>query len=177
VLSGLSETEAGQLLDELWSLADIRPVGGRPAGEIAARLVRRGAAGSGTLSEEQAELIRRYLAIQGEPAGALDAAAKLAASAGADLSGAFVVWKERLAALAKAGVPLERARFEAGFGRAFSYYDGFLFDVVSDALGEDRAVAGGGRYDTLMTRLGAAGAPAAVGCMVRPGRAWTEAAE
>jgi ATP phosphoribosyltransferase regulatory subunit len=62
--------------------------------------------------------------------------------------------------------------FRAAFARGFGYYDGFLFEVRSAALGEDLPVAAGGRYDSLPARLGAAQASGAVGCMVRPGRAW-----
>ena len=63
---------------------------------------------------------------------------------------------------------------ETGFGRAFGYYDGFLFEVRSQALDPDSPVAGGGRYDTLLGRLGAESPSTgtAVGCMVRPARAW-----
>lgn len=178
LLAGLPEGEASDLLDELWSLAGIQPVGGRPASEIVSRLVRRGhAAAEAGLSDDQADLVRRYLAISGEPRGALDAIDKLAASAGAEVGAALDAWSRRLDAIERAGAPLARASFTASFGRAFGYYDGLLFDVVSAALGEDRPVAGGGRYDTLMVRLGAANAPGAVGCMVRPVRAWKEAVE
>jgi ATP phosphoribosyltransferase regulatory subunit len=177
VLAGLGEADAAQLLDELWSLAGIRPVGGRPASEIVGRLVRRGVGGATNLTEDQAEQVRRYLAIAGEPAAALDAIGKLAAAAGADLSADLDAWTGRLAALAAAGAPIAKARFDAGFGRGFGYYDGFLFDIVSDALGADRPVAGGGRYDGLLVRLGSTHPSGAVGCMVRPGRAWKEAAE
>jgi ATP phosphoribosyltransferase regulatory subunit len=64
------------------------------------------------------------------------------------------------------GLPLDEARFAAGFGRGFGYYDGFLFDIVSPALGEDRPVAGGGRYDGLLQTLGAPAPVPAVGCAV-----------
>ena len=46
-------------------------------------------------------------------------------------------------------------RLTTAFGRAFGYYDGFLFEVRSAALGDDQAVAAGGRYDGLPARLGA----------------------
>jgi len=59
-----------------------------------------------------------------------------------------------------------------GFGRAFGYYDGFLFEVHSTALGDWASVAGGGRYDSLPARLGGKANSGAVGCMVRPMRAW-----
>jgi ATP phosphoribosyltransferase regulatory subunit len=177
VLAGLGEAEAAELLDELWTLADIRPVGGRPASEIVGRLVRRGSAGRASLSEDQADMVRRYLAIEGQPKPALDAVAKLAAASGADIDAALEVWARRLQALERAGAPLDKSRFSASFGRAFGYYDGFLFDVVSKALGDDRPVAGGGRYDGLLVRLGSAHPSGAVGCMVRPGRAVLEGGE
>ena len=65
-------------------------------------------------------------------------------------------------------------RFSASFGRAFGYYDGMLFEVRSAALPDDQPVAAGGRYDSLPARLGARVATGAVGCMVRPARAWSK---
>ncbi|MEI9891619.1 MAG: ATP phosphoribosyltransferase regulatory subunit [Caulobacteraceae bacterium] len=62
----------------------------------------------------------------------------------------------------------------AGFGRPFGYYDGFLFAVWSEALGQDEAIAAGGRYDSLLARMGGTGT-SAVGAMVRPARAWNGA--
>ena len=75
------------------------------------------------------------------------------------------------------GVPEDRLLLAAAFGRAFGYYDGYLFEVRSAALGEDAPVAAGGRYDGLLARLnpqalGAASTTGAVGCMVRPARAY-----
>ncbi|MDB5479826.1 MAG: phosphoribosyltransferase regulatory subunit, partial [Caulobacteraceae bacterium] len=91
------------------------------------------------------------------------------------LDAAREAWERRLSALAAAGVPRDRIRFSAAFGRAFGYYDGVLFEIRSAALGEDQAVAAGGRYDGLPARLGARLPTGAVGCMVRPGRAWAGA--
>ncbi len=60
------------------------------------------------------------------------------------------------------------------FGRSFNYYDGFLFEVRSPAFADDAPVAAGGRYDGLPGQLGGE-ASGAVGCAVRPGRAWVGA--
>jgi ATP phosphoribosyltransferase regulatory subunit len=68
-------------------------------------------------------------------------------------------------------------RLAASFGRAFGYYDGMLFEVRSDALGDERPVAAGGRYDGLPARLGAETKTGAVGCMVRPARAYAGGGE
>jgi ATP phosphoribosyltransferase regulatory subunit len=65
-------------------------------------------------------------------------------------------------------------RFTPALGHAFDYYDGITFEVRSAAVGPDRAVAVGGRYDGLLARLGGGDGVRAVGCMVRPWRAWAE---
>ena len=168
LLSGLGEAEAVALLEEVWSLAGVSPVGGRPTAEIARRLAARGGEGArARLTEDQVGRVRAFLSIEDSPAIALQA---LAGLGGARLEARLGDWRRRLELLAEAGVPLDGARFGAGFGRAFGYYDGALFEVRSEALGPERPLAAGGRYDGLVTRLGGVGA-AAAGCMVRPARA------
>ena len=173
LLAGLPEAEAAAALDELWALAGVEPVGGRSAAEIVHRLAERSAAAKAPdLNADQAALIGRFLAIADEPARALDAVARLAGPGGVTLEAALRGWARRLAALKAEGAPAERMRLSTAFGRDFGYYDGVLFEVTSAALGEHRPVAAGGRYDSLPARLGAHIASGAVGCMVRPGRAW-----
>jgi ATP phosphoribosyltransferase regulatory subunit len=177
VLASLSEQEASGVLEEIWSMAGIEPVGGRSAAEIIHRLADRAAlAAAPRLSPAQADLIRRFLAIGGDPAMALSEAVALVGSAAPALDAAREAWARRLAALLAAGVPPDRVRFSAALGRAFGYYDGVLFEIRSTALGDDQPVAAGGRYDGLPDRLGATLPTGAVGCMVRPGRAWVGAA-
>ena len=98
--------------------------------------------------------------------------AQLVSETAPGLSAARERWKARLEALTGAGVPGDRIQFSTAFGRAFGYYDGVIFEVRSESLGDDQPVAAGGRYDSLPAKLGAALATGAVGCMVRPGRAW-----
>ena len=177
VLSGLPEDEATAVLEDLWSLAGIEPAGGRSAGEIVHRLAERAAvARAPDLDPDQAALIGRFLAISDTPAKALDAVARLAGPGGAKLEAALKAWTQRLTALEDDGAPPDRMRLSTAFGRDFGYYDGVLFEVRSAALGAHSPVAAGGRYDSLPARLGAAHVSAAVGCMVRPGRAWREGA-
>ena len=177
MLAGFSEDAAATVLQDIWSLAGIEPVGGRSAAEIVQRLAERAAlADAPRLTEAQADLITRFLAIADTPSTALDAVAKLVGAASPALDAARQAWARRLEALAKAGAPADRLRFSAAFGRAFGYYDGALFEVRSAALGDDQPVAAGGRYDGLPARLGGALSTGAVGCMVRPGRAWAGAA-
>lgn len=167
LLAGLPEAEAVGVLEELWALAGIEPVGGRSAAEIAHRLASRAQAEQGArLTPAQADKVRAFLAISDTPAKALDAIAKLSGGMSA-LDG----WSGRLAAMAERGADLSRMRLSTAFGRAFGYYDGMLFEVRSAALGEDKPVAAGGRYDGLPAQLGGK-ATTAVGCMVRPARAF-----
>lgn len=178
LLAGLPEGEASAVLQELWSLAGIEPVGGRRPAEIAHRLVDRAdAAKAGRLSPEQADKVRAFLAVSDRPGAALDAIAALAGPRRAALDAAIDAWRQRLAGMVARGAPEDRMTLAASFGRVFGYYDGFLFEVRSDALGDERPVAAGGRYDGLPARLGAETKTGAVGCMVRPARAYAGGGE
>ena len=170
LLSGLSEPDAAAVLEEMWALAGIAPVGGRGPEAIAQRLIRRAqAARAPALNAEQAERIRRFLAIEAPPREALD---RIGALGGPGLESALADWGRRLDLLSAAGAPVEAARFSTALGHAFDYYDGLTFEIHSAALDDDRPVAVGGRYDGLPARLGGAAGTRAVGCMIRPWRAW-----
>ena len=175
LLAGLPEDEATAVLQDLWSIAGIQPVGGRSAGEIAHRLVQRGeAARAPRLAPAEARLIRDFVDLSGPVRKTLDRIAELARGGGLKLDADLQAWAARLGAMIAHGAREDRLVFQASFGRAFSYYDGFLFEVRSPALGDEAPVAGGGRYDSLPAHLGGA-ARGAVGCAVRPGRAWAQA--
>lgn len=170
LLSGLSEPQAAGMLEEIWALAGIEPVGGRGPAEIAARLVRRAAAAEApALTEAQAQAIRAFMAISEAPVAGLRKVAELGGKSPA-LASALADWDARLAALSD--IPPGRMRFAPALGHAFDYYDGLTFEVRSEALGANRPVASGGRYDSLLARLGGASDPRAVGLMVRPWRAF-----
>ncbi len=170
MLSGLSEAQAATLLEEVWALAGVEPVGGRGPGEIAARLVRRAEAASApALTQAQALAIRAFMGISEAPAAGLKQVRALAGKA-RSLDAALAGWEARLAGLAE--VPADRMRFAPALGHAFDYYDGLTFEVRSAALGDDRPLASGGRYDGLLARLGGPADARAVGCVVRPWRAF-----
>jgi ATP phosphoribosyltransferase regulatory subunit len=173
LLSSLGEDQAATLLEEVWSLAGVEPVGGRGPGEIAARLVRRAeAADAAALTEAQARAIADFMAISDAPAAGLAQVRELAGSQGKALQAALADWHVRLERLT-AAVPAGCLRFAPALGHAFDYYDGLTFEVRSEALGVGRPVAVGGRYDGLLARLGGASGARAVGCMVRPWRAFS----
>jgi ATP phosphoribosyltransferase regulatory subunit len=171
MLSGLSESQAAGMLEEVWALAGVEPVGGRGPAEIAARLVRKAeAAATPALTEAQAAAIGKFMDISDAPAAGLKQVRALAGKAAA-LEAALSDWDARLAQLSE--IPAGRLRFAPALGHAFDYYDGLTFEVRSAALGDDRPVASGGRYDGLLARLGGRAKSRAVGCVVRPWRAWS----
>ena len=172
LLAGLSSSQSAALLEEIWSLAGVAPVGGRSPAEIAARLIRKAdAANAPALTEAQAAAIRAFMAIDDAPQSAFAGVRALAGSNDAALTAALAAWDTRLANLARS-LPAKALRFTPALGHAFDYYDGITFEVRSAALGADRPVAVGGRYDGLLARLGGAADASALGCMVRPWRAW-----
>ena len=62
-------------------------------------------------------------------------------------------------------------RFRSGFGRRFTYYDGFLFETLAPNLTDRQPIASGGRYDGLIAGLSNGKAEAtAIGGVVRPDR-------
>jgi len=62
-------------------------------------------------------------------------------------------------------------RFRSGFGRRFTYYDGFLFETLGPNLTDRQPIASGGRYDGLIAGLSSGRAAAtAIGGVVRPDR-------
>jgi ATP phosphoribosyltransferase regulatory subunit len=176
LLAGLPEAEATLVLEDIWTLAGVEPVGGRSAVEIVQRLADRAAlAKAPRLTPAQADLFSRFMTISGDPEGALEAVIRLVGKASKPLDVVGQAWSRRIQALRDAGLKPGAFHLSAAFGRAFGYYDGVVFEVRSRALGDDQPVAAGGRYDSLPGKLGAHLATGAVGCMVRPGRAWVGA--
>ena len=170
-LAGSDPKAAHALVTDLLSIAGITTVGGRSVGEIADRFLEQSALGaSARLPRDVRALIERFLTI----AGHLDeAAADLRALAAdgnlaAALAPALDLFESRTGFLAARGIDLKRVRFSTAFGRGFDYYTGFVFELTDPSRTGDPLVAGG-RYDGLLTRLGAAAPIPAVGLA-----AWTE---
>lgn len=174
-LAGVRQDEAAAALEEIYALAGVEPVGGRPPAAIAERLLEEAAeARAARLSPAAIDLVSRFAALEDTPERAFDAIealAREAAGAGGALDAARADWTRRLDALAAQGVSLEGARLSVRLASAFAYYDGFVFEARDPELGPAARLAAGGRYDGLLPRLGAADAQPAVGCMARPARA------
>ncbi len=158
-------------IERQWTEQGLEQTGGRTAQEISDRLAHRAhEATEPCLTDAQAGQIEQYLEISDRPVEALARIRALGAGSAFETESKW--WNPLIGDLS--GIPNDRISFDAGFGGPFSYYDGFVFEIVSKALGPDAAVAAGGRYDALAAQLSGRQI-AAAGCMVRPARAWNGA--
>src|SRR5215468_7944120 len=167
-LAGSDPKGAHALVTDLLSIAGINAVGGRSVGEIADRFLEQSALGaSAKLPRDVRGLIERFLAIQGDPDEAAAALRVLASEAKmtSALAPALDQFESRTGFLEARGVDLKRVRFSTAFGRGFDYYTGRVFELTDPERTGDPLVAGG-RYDGLLTRLGASDPIPAVGFAV-----------
>ena len=144
-------------------------VGGRDVAEIAARLANKAADRRETpLARSKADTLNAYLAIQGEASG-IDAA--FAGIAGGErFEGARGYYTKRLFEMEELGLNPRRFHFASGFGRELEYYTGFTFQIEADTPHGPVAVAGGGRYDNLLSDMGSPVSVPAVGCAIHTDR-------
>ena len=166
-LAGSDPKAARALVADLLSIAGINAVGGRSVGEIAERFLEQAALGAATaLPQETRALIEKFLAIAGDPDSAAVELRALAADAGIDLDAALKLFEDRTGFLAARGVDVARIRFSTAFGRGLDYYSGFVFELHDPSGRVEGQLVAGGRYDGLLTRLGAKSAIPAVGFAV-----------
>ncbi|MEM6904441.1 MAG: ATP phosphoribosyltransferase regulatory subunit [Pseudomonadota bacterium] len=149
------------------------PVGQRTLAEIEARAASLAAAADmPPLPAEQAELIEAVLAIKDNSGNALARIHSLTSQGGADITRALDRFERRLDALNQTGFDADDLPFDAAFGRNLEYYNGFVFEMRAKGAPDLPPLAGGGRYDAITARLGAARAVPAVGGMIRPEAVW-----
>ena len=164
-LAGADPKGAHALVTDLLSIAGINAVGGRSVGEIADRFLEQSSLGASTkLPREVRAIVERLLTIAGEPDQAAQELRELASEAQMKdaLDPALDAFESRAGFLAAQGIDVKRLRFSTAFSRGFDYYTGFVFEVTDSQRGGEPLVAGG-RYDGLLTRLGAAEPIPAVG--------------
>ena len=168
-LAGSDRKAALALVTDLMSIAGATNVGGRTVAEIADRFLEQSTLKAGALPRDATSIIKRFLAISGDPDDAVAQLRALASGAGLDLSAAIDQLESRVGFMAARGIDVRKTRFSTSFGRGLDYYTGFEFELHALGNGTEPLVAGG-RYDGLMTQLGSAAPIPAVGFSV-----WVEA--
>jgi len=162
-LQGQDPAAARLFVEDILSIAGIATLGGRSASQIAARFLEQASTDPVGLSLEQVATLERFLAITGHPDEAAEALRAFASDAKLDLSAAIDRLEIRNGFLEARGIDLSSLKVATGFGRNLDYYTGFVFEITEVREGA-RPLVGGGRYDGLLRRLGAAGDVPAVGC-------------
>lgn len=147
----LPELEA--LVQARMDEAGLPPNRSRSPAEIAARLAEKVRLSDTRLRGAALERLRAFLSLDCAVSQASERLRALAEEHGLDLTGALGFFDARAEALAAAGVDLSTLRYRAAFGRTLDYYTGFVFEI--GAPGQQEPLAGGGRYDRLVSYLGA----------------------
>ncbi len=166
-LQGLKLMELKPAIEALIEKEGDAPLGGRSREEIIERLtVQACDDGAPRLDPSVAGLITAFLEVSGPGEKAREEIRTLTKAVASKMVKPLAAMADRLRAIRSLGIPSERVRFVAHFGRNLEYYTGFVFEFWSKA-GE---VAGGGRYDTLLESLGAPRGTTAIGCALRTER-------
>jgi ATP phosphoribosyltransferase regulatory subunit len=168
-LAGSDRKAALALVTDLMSIAGTTNVGGRSVSEIADRFLEQSTLKGGALPRDALGIIKRFLAIAGEPDDAVAQLRALADDTKLDITAAIDQFESRVGFMAARGVETRRTRFSTSFGRGIDYYTGFEFELHAKDNDVEPLVAGG-RYDGLLKRLGSPTAIPAVGFSV-----WVEA--
>src|ERR1700722_9879478 len=168
-LAGSDRKAALALVTDLMSIAGTTNVGGRSVAEIADRFLEQSTLKSGALPRDALSLIKRFMAIEGDPDDAVAQLRALAADAKLDITAAIDAFESRVGFMAARGIDTGVTLFSTSFGRGLDYYTGFEFELHAKGDGVEPLVAGG-RYDGLMTQLGAPSPIPGVGFSV-----WVEA--
>lgn len=165
-LEGQEPGAARAFVEDVLAIAGISSVGGRSAGDIAERFLARAAERENPVNGDVKAVLEQALAVSGDPDEASAALRALADQASLDLNAALDTFDERTGFLAVRGVDVATIAFSAGFARNLDYYTGFIFELHDPVRSDGKPVAGGGRYDEVLGRLGAAAPIPAVGASI-----------
>lgn len=167
-LARMPHDEAVLAVEDIFSIAGVQPVGGRGAAEIAERL--RESVQEGAPEAADVARLKAFLALEAPVAVAVRTLSAFAAEAGLSIAPAIDAFGQKLSLTEALGPAYwQGAVYSGQVGRRFEYYDGLVFDLVRPGQPE-RPVAAGGRYDGLLSRMGAGTRIAAIGAALRVDR-------
>jgi ATP phosphoribosyltransferase regulatory subunit len=164
-LAGSDRKAALALVTDLMSIAGATNVGGRTVAEIADRFLEQSTLKGGQLPRDALTIIKRFLAIAGDPDASAAKLRALTTDAKLNITAAIDEFESRVGFMAARGIDVRNTRFSTSFGRGLDYYTGFEFELHNSGNGVEPLVAGG-RYDGLMTQLGSKTPIPAVGFSV-----------
>lgn len=163
VADGDHERLAGYITERMRE-AGLSSDAGRSPASIARRLIEKAELRSVRLADEAFAALKTFLSIRAPLDRAADELSKFCAEARLALGVALDTFSARVEAIKAEGVSPEAIRYDAAFGRPLDYYTGLVFEITAER--HKRPLLGGGRYDRLLTLLGAAKPIPAVGFSV-----------
>ena len=140
-------------IDETMEATGYSTNASRSPADIARRLREKLELANTRLDSRTLALLREFLALELSLAEAPAALAAFADKAGLSLGEALARFESRVTALSETGVDPSGITYRAAFGRPLDYYTGLVFEITPE--GDGLVLAGGGRFDRLLTLLGA----------------------
>lgn len=134
---------------------------GRTPDEITTRVLEKAELAAASLDSEHRAALDAFLALETTIEEAPGALEKTAAQYGLDIGAALDGFAGLVEALQARKIGGSNSIYRARFGRRLDYYTGLVFEIECEGLA--KPVAGGGRYDRLMSLLGASAPIPAVG--------------
>ena len=162
-MEGQDPKAAKAFIEDVLSIAGISNVGGRNARDIAERFLAKSSEKSQVVNDHAKRVLTQIFAISGDPDSASAAMRGLADAAKLDVELVLDELDSRIGFLATRGIDIETIQFSTRFARNLDYYTGFVFELTNPGRPDEKPVAGGGRYDNLLQRLGATSPISAVG--------------
>ncbi len=162
-LEGQDSGAARAFVGDMLSISGVSAAGGRSAAEIAERFLRKAREGEASLDASKSAVVEQFLSIAGHPDQVATAIRRTAKQHGLDLGAALELYESRLGFMAAGGIDLSTITASPGFVRNLDYYTGMVFEIAPETPGMPKPLVGGGRYDTLLKRLGAPDEVPAVG--------------
>ncbi len=153
-LEGARSDAAQAFVGDMLSISGVRAAGGRSAEEIAGRFLRKAQEGAGGLDPDKADVLAKFLSIEGDPDSVASDIRRFCHTQGIDILPALERYETRIGFMAAQGIDLARITASAGFVRNLDYYTGMVFEILPPGHETPKPLAGGGRYDTLLQRLG-----------------------
>lgn len=131
------------------------PSAGRTPAEIARRLIEKEDLAAARFPSSALEVLKRFLSTRVSLEAATITLRAFAADNALDLSAVLQKFEARTDAIIAAGIAAEDKVYDASFGRPLDYYTGLVYEIRQAGGDKDMVLAGGGRYDRLLTMLGA----------------------
>jgi ATP phosphoribosyltransferase regulatory subunit len=155
-IGGSDPAAARAFVGDMLKMTGVSAVGGRSVDEIAGRFLARTREGEGEVSTAHQQFLSEFLSLTGTPDDVLFQAERLTKAAEIDIAATLASFERRTGFMAAGEIELDRIAVSPGFARNLDYYTGVVFEIIEAGSTAGKPLIGGGRYDGLMRRLGAA---------------------